>query len=319
MHIVQIHLSEVPVMHYGGTERVVEGLCRAFLTLGHRVTLIALKGDGPPIPGVHFKDLSVFGKRATADAYQELIPEDADIVHFHLPFNQDEVFKSHPYVCTQHGNLRPDEDLKLLPKNTIFVSRNHAERHGRKSFVYNGLDPERIPLSIQSLDSRKYFAFLGKASLKRKGLHLAKPLAKKLGFPLHVGGKWGLGFWNTKYLGELDDVGKFKLLGGARGLLFPILWEEPFGLVLIEAMFAGTPVFALERGSVSEVLGLEGSQDLFIKASTIEELEEKMRNFHFSCDPMAYRAYASKYFTHMKMSEAYLSYYERVIRGEALL
>ena len=312
MHIVQIEHSKVPVNLYGGTERIVETLCRNFTEMGHQVTLISYKGDYE-IPGVNFIDLMSLGSKEKADSdYLSLIPEDADIVHFHLPREQDELSLKHPYVCTLHGNEDNEEKRKSLPKYLIGISENHRHRHNLKHFVYNGLD---FPTDILNKADREGFSFLGRASLKRKGLHNAKDIIKALKEKLYVGGGRGFSFGNVKYLGHLNDQEKYKLMGNTKALLFPIEWEEPFGLVMIEAMACGTPVFAFERGSVSEVLGLEGSEGLFITGKDSRELIDQIKKFSYP-DPKTVRSYLDKYFSGKTMAENYLKKYELVLSQE---
>ncbi len=312
MHVVLIHFEKVPVRLYGGTERVIESLAKGLVEAGHRVSLIALKGDYE-LEGVEFLDLDRFGSDAKNPINAlALIPKNADVVHFHLPVYEQECNqRGIPYVCTLHGN----EDLNPqgLPKNTIFLTNNHASRHGRTHFVFNGLDASKAPLQKSDISKRNYFSFLGRASLKRKGLHLAKPLCRSLQVPLHVGGGKGLSWFNTKFLGHLNDDEKYKLLGDSRALLFPILWEEPFGLVLIESMFCGTPVFALKRGSVPEVLGGSGSAGLNIIADTVEELKHKIVDFSYEHTPEEYRQYAIENFSYKTMTTNYLEKYKLAI------
>ena len=318
MHIVQIAHEPIPISLYGGTERIVENLCRGLIELGHKVTLISFKGDYT-LDGVDFKDLAQFSKTDANTRFIELIPTDADIIHFHLPMDQDKMkLKGIPYVCTLHGNLKEEESLEKLPKNTICISSNHAHRHGRKTFVYNGLDATRIPLFEKTYQDAHYFSFLGKASLKRKGLHLAKKISKHFKIPLHVGGGRGLSLFGVKFLGYVDDESKAKLLGESKAFLFPILWEEPFGLVMIEAMFAGTPVFALRRGSVPEVLGQPGSDNLFVIEDDIEKLISSIKEFK-PATPQRYRQYALQYFTKEVMCQNYLRVYQDVCAGKEIL
>ncbi|MBT3983611.1 MAG: glycosyltransferase [Bacteriovoracaceae bacterium] len=289
-------------------ERVIESLCLGHVEMGHKVTLISYRGDYD-LPGINHIYLDRFENMAEAEKkYVELIPGDADVVHLHLPH----MAKSCPArnIVTLHGNLREGESLSTLPPQTVFISGDHAKRHGREKFVYHGYDPKSIPLGVDNFSKRKYFAFLGRAGLKRKGLHIAKELAKKTRTKLLIGGGRGISLPSRRYLGHLDNSGKYRLLGGAKALLFPILWDEPFGLVMIEAMFCGASVFALERGSVPEVLGLEGGEDLFLKAADKETLLEKMKKHHTGYTPMDIREYAEKHFSYLKMCEHYLELYD---------
>ena len=320
MHIVLVHLEKMPALKYGGTERVVEALCQGYLELGHQVSLIALKGEGELPRDLNFIDLTAhFGDNAKSFSFLELIPKSADIVHFQLPMGQDEMnLKGVPYICTMHGNMTENDKLSSLPNNMVFVSSNHAKRHERRHFVYNGLIEDRYKLNPIELSKRDYFSFLGKVSLKRKGIKGAKFIASNLKTPLYVGGGRGLPFGNTKYLGEINDEQKSDFLGKSKALLFPILWEEPFGLVMIEAMFCGTAVFALERGSVSEVLGLKGAADLFLTAENENDLLEEIKKFSYSVPPEKYREYAIRHFSYKKMCLSYLLKYKLIISGKNL-
>lgn len=310
MHIVQVYHSKVPVQLYGGMERVIEALATGLIELGHKVTLISYKGDYS-IPGVEHIYLDGWEVKEAGHKFIGLIPKTADIVHFHIPF----VFKDFPfpYMATMHGNLGENEKREDLPPHLVFLCADHARRHGRSDYIFNALDPSTIPVGKIPLSERKNFAFLGRAGLKRKGIHLAKDLARKLEVPLQVGGGRGLSWRGVLYLGHLNNQEKFELLAGARALLFPILWEEPFGLVMIEAMFCGTPVFALKRGSVPEVLGQAGAQDFFVQADTFDELYERIRTYSYTAEGEAIRHYAQQHFSHLRMCQKYLDYYQRVL------
>lgn len=307
MHIVQVYHSKVPVNHYGGMERVIEALIQGFLEQGHRVTLISFKGDYI-IPGCQFIDLDRYSSMEEANQkFVELIPSDTDIVHFHLPYNfQNFPF---PYVCTIHGNLSDSDDRNILHQNSIFLCKDHANRHGFDKYVFNGLNPSAIPLGLDSLKKRNYFSFLGRASLKRKGLHLAKKVASHFKTKLIIGGGKGFGwFGKYKFLGNVNNQEKFDLLKNSKALLFPILWEEPFGLVMIEAMFCGTTVFALNHGSVAEVLGAEPN-NYFLIGKNLDDLVEKMSHYSFEASPQEIRDYAMRHFSHLKMCDSYMRYY----------
>lgn len=311
MHIAQIYFAKVPVQFYGGIERVIESLCQGFIELGHKVTLVCYSGDYA-IPGVNFISLDKFKTVAEAMAnINRLLPHDIDVAHFHDP--QDFSHLKLPHLFTMHGNLLPEEK-KTLPLNTIFLCANHAARHGREKFVFNGLNYHSIPFNSISLQERKYFAFLGRASLKRKGLSEAKKIAKKLKHKLLIGGGKGFSFGNHRFLGQLNNQEKFSLLKDGKALLFPISWEEPFGLAMIEAMFCGTPVFAFERGSVKEVLGMPGGKDLFLTAGSVEEMVSKAQHFNWSLSPERIRDYAIQYFSHLAMCRNYLKYYQEIQR-----
>ncbi|MBT7767711.1 MAG: hypothetical protein HN730_11190, partial [Bdellovibrionales bacterium] len=192
MHVVIVQFEPVPVKLYGGTERVIVALAQGLLTLGHKVTLLSLPGDYT-LSGVNFINLEQLGSKACDGiSFKALIPKDADLLHFNLAIALDQLDLPCPYVCTIHGNLGESEDLGRLPLNSIFVSSDHAKRHGRNSYVYNGLIGSQIPCSSLKLFERNYFSFLGRVSLRRKGAKGAKRLAKQLMTPLWIGGGRGL-------------------------------------------------------------------------------------------------------------------------------
>ncbi|PYP09456.1 MAG: hypothetical protein DMD59_08790 [Gemmatimonadetes bacterium] len=135
MHVVVASHHRLPVEGYGGPQRVVVALVRGLAALGHRVTLLAQPGtkvaEAAKIVEVAprlFKDSGVDLKR--------FFPDGADILHAHFPLKQGP--KGVPFVQTLHGNWKPDTPL---PPNTIFLSRDHAKRHGSAIYVHNGLDP----------------------------------------------------------------------------------------------------------------------------------------------------------------------------------
>jgi glycosyltransferase involved in cell wall biosynthesis len=146
---------------------------------------------------------------------------------------------------------------------------------GRWSFVHHGIDTAESPFST-AVDEG-YLLYLGRI-WKPKGVHTAIRVARASGHKLLIAGNIvdhpddrSLPYWEREikpqvdgkqiiYVGEVDDARKNELLGGAKALLFPIEWEEPFGLVMLEAMACGTPVIAYRRGAVPEVVthGVDG-------------------------------------------------------------
>ena len=116
---------------------------------------------------------------------------------------------------------------------------------------------------------------------------------------------------HVRYIGPVDDAAKNRLLGSARALLMPILWDEPFGIVMIEAMACGTPVLGLDRGAVPEVVedGITG----FVRdgvAGLVEACGQTAR-----IDRTACRARVETYYSETAVVEAYLAIYERMLDG----
>jgi glycosyltransferase involved in cell wall biosynthesis len=176
-----------------------------------------------------------------------------------------------PTVMTTHGSVggEPGRYLAELSNSSHLVAISDAQRQAAPDLnwvgrVYNAVDVSTYPVG---LGDDGYLLFLGRFC-PEKGAHLAIDAAQAAGWSLVLAGKLNepaerayfdeairprLGP-NVTYVGEADSEMKRELYGAAAAVLFPILWEEPFGLVMIEAMACGTPVIALDRGSVGEVV-----------------------------------------------------------------
>jgi glycosyltransferase involved in cell wall biosynthesis len=170
-----------------------------------------------------------------------------------------------------------------------------------------------------------YVAFLGRMA-PCKGPHLAIEAARLAGVRLKLAGEvqpvfreyWdrqvrpGIDGEQIEYVGEADHATKNALLSRARALLFPIEWEEPFGLVMIEAMACGTPVLAFAGGSVEEIVhdGINGwiCNDVAEMASRIASVD---------VEPAACREFVESRFSVARMTDRYLQVYERALRGAA--
>ncbi len=298
MHVVVASHYRLPVKGYGGTERVVVALVSGLAALGHRVTLLAA-------PGTHLRDATVVEVppsriRDPLLDLATLLPPGADILHAVFPVRRA---PSHPFVQTLEGNLQPGS---AVPPNNICVSRNHAQRHGGSDvFVYNGLDPADFVFRPTKAD---YDLFLGRLH-SIKGYRWALAGAKRSGRRLLVGGGWRPSFRrNIRFVGEVDGTKKAELLAGARCLWMPALWEEPFGLTLIEALFSGTPVLATRRGALPEVI----TPEVGALCDTLDEMIAAAETIH-TRDPHACRARAERYFTHLAMAEEYVRMYRALL------
>jgi glycosyltransferase involved in cell wall biosynthesis len=301
MRIAQVAplYEAVPPKLYGGTERVVALLTEELVRRGHEVTLFA-SGDS-----VTSARLAAVTERAlrldaasrdllAADTIRELDlvfgnARDFDVIHCHVdylafPFSG---LVATPTLHTVHGRL----DLPHLTpiyrqfKHVPLVSISEAQRAPLADVgvtwigtVHHGLAPDRFTFSATPGD---YLAFLGRLSPEKQP-DLAIEVAKQTGLPLRIAAKVDaadrdyyervvaplLDHPLIEFVGEIGDADKSAFLGGARALLFPIDWPEPFGLVMLEAMACGTPVIARPRGSVPEIVrpGVSG----FIGESTAE-------------------------------------------------
>jgi glycosyltransferase involved in cell wall biosynthesis len=305
MHVVVASHQPLPAKGYGGPERVIVALVRGLAALGHRVTLLAPPGTRVPEASVIEVSPRKFADAASLSPH---LPRDADIVHAHFPLTRgpDRL----PFVQTVHRNFKPG--TPPFP-NAIFLSRDHARRHGSAVFVYNGLDPAEYVFRHFPKRAEQYDLFLGKLH-SAKGYHWAVEAAKYTGHRLIVAGGWRPSFTGSvQYVGEVDGTTKAALLARARCLWNPAQWDEPFGLTTVEALLSGTPVLGTRRGALPEVI----TGEVGALCDTMEQMIEAAAQIH-TRDPAACRARAERHFTHLVMAAAYLLMYRRVLETGAL-
>lgn len=302
MHVALYFHGRLPVKGYGGTQRVVVWLARGLAQLGHRVTLLA-----PFQSMVPEAALVALDPRQTARPGFDVtpfVPSSADILHTHTPLAKP---PPQPHVFTLHGNLRAGRNA---PANTIFVSADHARRHGATAFVYNGVDPAEF--RYQSTGAG-YDLFLGRLH-SAKGYRWAITGARRAGRRLVVAGGWRLSLRpGVRYVGSVDGPRKAELLASADCLWMPALWDEPFGLTLVEAMMSGTPVLGTRRGALPEIV----SPQTGALGDTLEELVE-LRPSIERCDPSDCRARAESWFTHITMAQEYVRMYQHFLSEQEL-
>jgi glycosyltransferase involved in cell wall biosynthesis len=261
--------------------------------MGHDVVMVSLKGT-------RLDDFEVHEIPRELDDYAPHIPSDADIVHLYAT---PRVPLKHPHIITIGGNGKPGETYS---PNTVFVSGDHARRHGSTQFVYNGIDPDEFEYRETKDD---YFLFLSKASWKVKGLKTAMELSKRTGIKLRIAGGRGISLnRKIRYMGMVGGRKKAKLLSGARALLFPIQWEEPFGLVAAEALMSGTPVITSDRGSMPEVV----TDEVGFRCSGVDEMEQAIRSIG-RISPAACRDRAEKLFSDTAMARGYSLKYQEIL------
>lgn len=274
----------VPPPKYGGSELIASLVTENLQKLGQNVTLFAAKGaktktklvETLPKPlyslvgGFQWKYTEPFLLEGIARAFQFIKSKNFDIVHNHigfeaLPFSS---LTTAPIVTTIHSSLPPDSPvLAHALRRHYFVSISNAQRKSTPylnyvATVYHGIDTSAFkPNTGQPED---YFVFLGTLS-PEKGADFAVKIAQKAKIRLLIAGeirsqeffkksiKPYLGE-KIKFLGELTHKQKNELLRNAKALLFPITWNEAFGLVMVESLASGTPVIAFKKGSVPEIL-----------------------------------------------------------------
>src|SRR4051812_36925173 len=155
MHIVQFQHTRVPVVKYGGAQRIVVWLSQALIELGHDVTLLA--GRGSRVPGVHVVEVDAADVRAPGFSVRRYVDRPVDVMHYHGPVDHP---PDVPFVATLHGNMGPGRNV---PPYMICVSENHARRHGSASFVYNGVRLDEYTFRAEKSDFDLFLARLHSA------------------------------------------------------------------------------------------------------------------------------------------------------------
>lgn len=280
MHIalVSTPFLAVPPKDYGGTELVVYELAEGLRERGHEVTLYATgdsitsatvrslysRAQWPPNPMVDLNHVSW--------ALRSAVEERVDLIHAHsaAALALGRFINDTPIVYTLHHDR--DEQLSDFYRHFpdahyIAISGDQARREirlPRVDVIHHGLDPDRFEWTPRP---RNYVCFVGRFS-HVKGPHTAIDVAARAGLPIRLAGEVHsvdrefasrevlprLDLPHVSYLGCIGTPVKVPLLRDARALLAPINWNEPFGLILIEAMLSGCPVVAFPRGSVPELV-----------------------------------------------------------------
>lgn len=321
-----------PPKAYGGTELVTSDLATALRRLGHEPTVFAT-GDSTCAGArrAHFDapvwppdDLSEL-RHASAAWHEIGASGEFDVVHVNhaaaLPFAR---FVSIPTVATVHHERVAQLAAHYADHPLVAfaaISRRQAQLAWEVPFravIHHGLDVERYPYGAGG----NACAFLGRFA-SAKAPHLAIEAARRSGLPIELGGEahppertyfetrvaTQLGP-NVTWLGEVGHERKVDLLRRVRCLLFPIQWEEPFGLVMIESMLIGTPVIAFACGAAPEVVE-EGVTGFLVH--DLDEMVAKISDVG-RLDRHACRAAARKRWSAERMARDYLDLYYDAIR-----
>ena len=345
MRIAQVApLTEaVPPKLYGGTERVVHWLTEELVALGNDVTLFA-SGDSRTSakldatwPRALRLDGSVRDPNALHMVMLERVrrkcdDEEFDFLHFHLDYYPFSLFfrQPTPFLTTLHGRLDLPEHQPVFTtfSSVPVISISNAQRRpvpqaNWTGTIYHGL-PENLLTPRPVTPS--YLAVLGRIA-PEKGVDRAIRIAIRCGIPLKIAAKVDRAdqeYYDevirplmdhplVEYIGEIGDHEKSDFLSGALGLLLPIDWPEPFGLVMIEAMACGTPVIGYNRGSVPEIVdeNLTGFivEDEISAAASVKRLAQLDRGL--------VRKQFETRFTARRMALDYLAAYRNLIEASA--
>lgn len=308
MNILIVYDGIIPAKAYGGVERVIWFLAKALFKLGHNISFLVPKGSHCPFANIIELDMN--------QSIETQIPTDIDIVHINIPFKEQ---LSKPFIITLHGNAKTGE---ALHPNTVFISKNHAERHNGSCFIYNGLDWGDYPEPSNLYCSRHNFHFLAKAAWRLKNVKGAiKTTLKIPAETLHVLGgnrlNFKMGFRLTlsqrvRFHGMVGGLEKFQILNQSKGLVFPVLWDEPFGLAIIESLYFGAPVFGTPYGSLPELV----TEEIGHLSTSSDSLSEAMQHAKYS-SKSCYE-YANDNFNSDRMARDYLDVYEKVLNNHSL-
>jgi glycosyltransferase involved in cell wall biosynthesis len=327
----------VPPKRYGGTELFVAELAEGLKAAGHWPVVYTV-GESTVDCEVRWRRRR--GAWPIASPLESSLEDidhaswacqnagaDCDIIHLNnapgLTFSR---FVAAPMVYTLH---HPHEDSLSrfyagFPQvHYVAISRNQARAESRLGAVviHHGLRFDRYRVAE---GPRNYLCFIGRIA-PIKGPHIAIEVAREAGLPLKIAGEIQPQFqdyWErevrphlgagVEYVGEVDLRAKNELLAGARALLFPIRWEEPFGLVMIEAMACGVPVLAFARGSAPEVVanGVSG----WLCADTADMAR---RAGAPAIEAAECRRYVERRFSAQRMVEHYIDVYRQAALREA--
>ena len=299
----------IPATNYGGIERVIWGLGKELHKLGHEITFLVKSGSS-----CNFAKVLEFNPDKDLNLQ---IPNDIDIAHFsHTP-----PYKiNKPVIVTIHTNPPKEEVLNI---NSVFISKNHAKRYGSSTFVYNGLDWNDYPCPVLD-QKRKNFHFLGKASWKIKNVFGATKIALKSGNHIYILGGKRWTFRNLKrnlkytcnpnviFKGFVNDKEKIEITQHSKGLIFPVNWHEPFGLAIIESLYAGCAIFGSKNGSLPELI----NSKIGFTSNSTNEIIKAIHDFKYN--PKYCHKYAVDFFNSKTMTLSYLKLYNKILNNETL-
>jgi glycosyltransferase involved in cell wall biosynthesis len=341
MRIAQIAplMESVPPRLYGGTERIVSYLTEELVKLGHDVTLFAsgdsvtsaklvscvptaLRLDPKVCDVIPYYMLMLDRVRRQSDKF--------DILHFHIDHLHFPLFRDMAarVLTTLHGrqDLHDSKPIYIGFDEMRLISISDSQRipistANFAATIYHGLPETDLKPTFRPKGG--YLAFLGRIA-PEKGPETAIQIARAAGIPLKIAAKIDradqqyfrekieplLAQPGIQFIGEISEHEKAEFLGQALGLLFPIDWPEPFGLVMIEAMACGTPVLAFERGSVPEIIK-DGRTGIIVRSE-----DEAVRSLHrlLSLDRGIVRQEFEQRFSAQRMARDHVRLYQKLLK-----
>jgi glycosyltransferase involved in cell wall biosynthesis len=330
----------VPPKGYGGIEWVVALLTDGLVERGHEVTLFAT-GDSETTAKLEFVFERAPGPKWINSPWHDTVhtmlayrdPARFDVFHVHTPWSAlaAGALCGRPLVHTLHGAFTPEMRTLYaeVADRAWFVAISEAQRRHMPELryagvVYNGIDVDRYPLREEKED---FVLFLGRAA-PEKGLLRAVLAAREAGvrivLALKIANEEEEQHWEqdvrpaldpgTEVLDEITHEEKADLLGRARAVLFPIDWDEPFGLVMTEAMACGTPVIATPRGSVPEVI-VDGETGFVVSVEDYPKEAAAALQRSKEIDPHACRRRVEERFSKDAMVAGYERAFDLAVSG----
>lgn len=330
----------VPPRGYGGIEWIVASLADGLVDAGHEVTLLASGGsrtkadleivyDEPPSP--HVGDPWYEAPQAIA-AYTH--PERYDVIHDHTgtigPAIAASLAHRPPVVHTLHGpwTVANERLYRMISDRVALVAISHDQASRAPDgihvagVVHNGVQLDQYPFHA---DKEDFLLFVGRATAD-KGPEVAIEVARSAGLPLVMAIKIAepleVAYYESMMAPALtgadvdirtavDHDEKIALLGRARAVIVPIRWDEPFGLVMAEAMACGTPVVAYRRGAAPELV-VDGTTGFLVDPGDLGGLVRAVERAG-DLDPVACRAHVELAFSAQRMVAGYTSLYARLV------
>ncbi|NIK77614.1 glycosyltransferase involved in cell wall biosynthesis [Paenibacillus castaneae] len=314
MRIVQISTNTIPVppLDYGGTQREVYYLTKELVRRGHKVFLFAKKGSRSGATKTF--EYTTNNPKQQLAFIRKNMPGKVDIIHDHYGI----VAKANPPIPTIRSSHSKGVTGVQIP---VYVSKSILRKYGKSRgyYVYNGI---RVEDYIFRKKKDGYLLFLGRI-IEQKGVHLAIEVAKKTGKNLIIAGNiQDMNYFNSKikphlnkqirYVGPVGGKRKLNLLANASCVLFTSTWDEPFGLVLIEALASGTPVLGFKKGAVPEVL--KGMPQLLCRNT--KEMIAKIKTRKNFPSANRCRQYVKANFSDRVLTNRFLQLYRKIIKGK---
>lgn len=318
-------------------------LARELSDRGHKVTVLGRQGSHGPFESVALAPESWHREFGTGDgvarqnlflyrAYETVRRRSFDVIHDHSGLTgilvASQARLQTPVVATLHGTLSEAEGdfLRAVARQVDLVAVSHAQQAlvagvEWRGVVHNAVDPSGYRPITRPEDKDDYILELARIN-PDKGQHVAIEVAKRLNVRLVLAGKVDVGAGdyfeehvkpnlngNVAWQENVKGREKAMLLAKAKAMVFPIQWEEPFGLAMVEAMVSGTPVVAFRHGAAAEVVepGVTGylADDVDGMVEALEHIED--------IDLKRCAEFAAERFGPARMADGYLNVYERSI------